>query len=200
MLRQCAGATYMYAADHADTLPYIAVRGGPFEPIRVRDWSPRGVNQYFDAHAAYVMSVLWPAYLDAPRQRLEYPIPRSRPLEPRPEYVIASRFELTKTAFASRAYFDEPAVTTPDVFRPMRLSECQFPASKGLFLDRAEGVYSYRRVRDASIYNSALFDGSAREARVALVEDGLLVPTPLIGTTEMVHSTRHGIAGRDFAN
>lgn len=203
--RQLLAATFMYTADHRDTLPYI----GPAHQV-----DARRVFQGYTVPFPYFgqkwiwISLVAPKYFDLPATWYEGPPLYGRryathPIEiefhaDAPHDFISTSFLMTYAAFADPLFFEGDTTSIqPHLFRPTRTTEVRSPSRKGALITPSAP-------EDEDRFSSGLFDGSANVYSFppddSPLWDERVVNRGAVGgyASIPVLSTRGGLRGVDF--
>lgn len=204
--RQLLTAVGAYSADFSEGLPYMGVPGQPESPVTINGVTLTS-ERYFPAHGRLWASIVYPHYFTNFEMLGEQPTEAEFPTPVGPgSPVIRTRYHMAHAAFASPLYYSgrqlEP-VPDPFHFRGTRLSEATFPSSKGLLIDVALGFLEPDDKTDdlGRAVSVGRADGSAGSVDwpTDYARANTVYRPYLTGMPEWpVHTTRDGLAGRDF--
>jgi len=208
--RQIAQALFHYSIDFADSPPVLGVSDSMGRCEWRLDFGT--VNRpWFQHHNGY--SLILTSYLGAwrdliaPGNPAEYPVAIHRGVE-----VSRTDYFLTRTLYASPAFFDWETMVGPSQFAAQRMSLTAFPSSKGLIYQQLvfhhPGVGAAVACCMADVTTPiAFFDGSVSELVMRRMLPGIINPwagamipadiDPRTVDGSPVMDTRLGLLGRD---
>ncbi|MGD9690246.1 MAG: type II secretion system protein [Phycisphaerales bacterium] len=190
-----------YADDHREEHPFFGKAGSPLSPLVIRGVEIGGpFNEFFTQHRWLWASAVVPEYTEVPRSALESPgrAAHMRGVLGWPEFVVASEYQLTSTAFAAPGFWrDVPAGAwrDPAHIRATRRMMIAHPGRKGLVFNELGGPTGEPRDPGMSV---GLGDGSVRITDWRTMDAGGAVSRPYGAAGLPIESTRDGLEGVDF--
>jgi prepilin-type N-terminal cleavage/methylation domain-containing protein len=198
IIRQLGAGVELYCQANNDALPYFGTRGDPLGPVAINGFQLPAV--YFRSQRWFWASLVVPQYADVPRSAIESPGASGYLQEVLgyPEFIIASVYQLTSTAFASPPYWRDDAEeiwNQPSYFAPTHMFDVRYPSLKGLLIADITGPGGFG---PRTVFPCAMADGSVRSPRRSDFDLSRAVTRPYGSTSFPVEATKDGLSGRDF--
>jgi len=199
--RSLISALLSYSIDHDGRFPFLGTPGDPMAPVVA--WGYPSEYSFFGGQSFLWLCTLVPEYFDLRNEQVDVALanPFGVPhpgLPNAPPEVFQTAFLLTQTAFAQPRFWSPAQEPLPELCTPTRWKDVQFPAMKGITLDRH--LVTLMELSDhVGLVSVGMGDGSAsiRPATPPGWEDRV-VARPYGAWPTLIMATRDGLAGRDY--